>query len=509
MSSIIRRAAWLAGSALVLALSAPQAALADWRRAETAHFVVYSNGSERNLRDYAARLERFDALLRVLNSGMEPPTGVRKLPVYLVGNARELRTVQPGLPTGVGGFYRASPRDIRAVLVRGENDDVLLHEYVHHFMSHNSPGSYPGWFREGYAEYFMTATVDARGKATFGLPNAGRLRTLQQIRWLPLEQLLSTSPLEIERRGQRAAFYAQSWLLTHYLLSDPARMQGLNAYLLARRQAGTNPVTSLADALGTTPEALNSDLRAYLGRLRYAELDVPPLDPEMTVTMLPDSADDMMLIGLDVLDDAPDDAGPGLLERVRPLAARHPNDPFAQTVLAQAEIAWGDPAAGDRALETVLSIDPNWVEALLAAAHRHIAAGDDATDDAERIARFQQALALMGRAHQADPTDYRVLGTLARIRRASPDYPTENDLETLRTAIFHAPQVTYLRNAAADAMVAAGHDAEAIHYLLPIANSPHGGQLAEMAQQRIESIRARQEAGGAAANPAETAETPG
>ena len=503
MNGLIKRAAWLAGSALVLALSAPSAALADWRRAETAHFVVYSNGSERGLRDYATRLERFDALLRALNSGMEPPTGVRKLPVYLVDNARELRTVQPGLPAGVGGFYRASPRDIRAVLVRGENDDVLLHEYVHHFMSHNSPGSYPGWFREGYAEYFMTATVDARGKATFGLPNTGRLRTLQEIRWIPLEQLLSTSPLEIERRGQRAAFYAQSWLLTHYLLSDAGRRQTLNDYLLAQREPGTDPVASLTGALGTTTEALNSDLRAYLGRLRYNELEVPPLDPGMTVTLLPDSADDMMLIGLDVLDDAPADAGPGLLERVRPLAARHPNDPFAQTVLAQAEIAWGDPAAGDRALETVLSIDPNWVEALLAAAHRHITAADAATDDAERIARFQQALALMARAHQADPTDYRVLGTLARIRMSSPDYPTENDLETLRTAVFHAPQVTYLRGRAADAMIAAGHDAEAIHYLLPLANNPHGGQFAEMARERIEAIRARREAAAADA-PAET-----
>lgn len=493
---------WMAAVATAAALAAPQVAWADWRRAETTHFVVYSNGSERGLRDYAVKLERFDALLRVLNAGMEPPTGVRKLPVYLVDNARELRIVRPGLPAGVAGFYSAGPRDIRAVLVRGESDDILLHEYVHHFMSHNSPGNYPGWFREGYAEYFATATVNDRGNATFGLPNTGRLRTLQQVGWLSLEQLLSSAPLELERRGQRAAFYAQSWLLTHYLLSDPQRMQALNTYLVARRQAGTDPVTSLTDALGTTPQGLTRDLRSYLGRLRYGEMTVPPLAPEITVTTLPDSADDMMLIGLDVLDDAPDDAGPGLLAQVRPLAARHPNDPFAQTVLAQAEIAWGDPAAGDRALETVLSVDPNWVEALLAAAHRHLNAGDEAPDGPGRIARYRQAQALMARAYQADPTDYRVLGTLSRIRLGAPDYPTENDLETLRTAIFHAPQVSYLRGRAADAMIAAGHDAEAVHYLLPLANNPHGGSSAEMAQQRIDAILARNAAARAEPAPA-------
>ncbi|RZJ19837.1 MAG: hypothetical protein EON85_16465, partial [Brevundimonas sp.] len=195
MFNVIRRVAWLTGLGLVLALSAPQAALADWRRAETAHFIVYSNGSERNLRDYAARLERFDALLRRVTSVTSGADGLRKLPVYLVEDGRELRIVQPDLPEGVDGFYRASPYDIRAILIRGQEDDLLLHEYTHHFMSRNSPGSYPGWFREGYAEYFATATVDARGKSTIGYPHLGRLRTLQEQRWLPLADLLTASPM--------------------------------------------------------------------------------------------------------------------------------------------------------------------------------------------------------------------------------------------------------------------------------------------------------------------------
>lgn len=489
--------------ALLAVALVPTPALADWRRAETTHFVVYSNGSERGLRDYAVKLERFDALLRILNAGMEPPTGVRKLPVYLVDNRRELQTIQPGLADSVAGFYRASPRDIRAVLVRGESDDVLLHEYVHHFMSHNSPGSYPGWFREGYAEYFMTATVDGRGNATFGFPNMGRLRTLQQQRWMPLEQLLSATPNALERRGQRWSFYAQSWLLTHYLLSDPDRMRGLNAYLLARRRPGADPVTTLTDALGTTPEALTRDLRSYMGRLRYAELTVPALDPAVEVTRLPDSADDLMLVGLDVLDGAPDDKGPELLSQVRSAASRHPDDPFAQTVLGQAEIAWGDAAAGDAALAAALTTDPDWVEALLASAHRHISAGDEMDDPAARITRYRQAQELLARAHRADPTDYRVLGTLARIRKSAEDYPTPNDLETLRTAVFHAPQVTYLRGEAADAMIAVGEDAEALYYLLPIANDPHGGALAERAQERIDAILARRASAASASGTAQ------
>ena len=49
--------------AACLALSAGPAA-AEWRRAETAHFIVYGDVPERTIRRYAQRAERFDALLR-------------------------------------------------------------------------------------------------------------------------------------------------------------------------------------------------------------------------------------------------------------------------------------------------------------------------------------------------------------------------------------------------------------------------------------------------------------
>ena len=46
-----------------LALSA-QAVRAEWLRAETEHFVIYGDSSERGMRDYARKVERFDSLLR-------------------------------------------------------------------------------------------------------------------------------------------------------------------------------------------------------------------------------------------------------------------------------------------------------------------------------------------------------------------------------------------------------------------------------------------------------------
>lgn len=503
MGRHIRRGAWLVGTTLALALSAPQAALADWRRAETAHFVVYSNGSERNLRDYAARLERFDALLRHVANGPTDIEGLRKLPVYLVENGRELRVVQPDLPEGVDGFYRASPYDIQAILIRGQEDDLLLHEYTHHYMSQTSPGSYPGWFREGYAEYFATATVDSRGKSTVGYPHLGRLRTLQQQRWLPLGDLLTASPMTLQGQQQRWTFYAQAWLLTHYLLSDPERLQRFGAYLNDLSD-GADPVEAFLTRFQTTPEAFTRDLRTYMDRgLRYAELNMTPLDPQMTVTLLPDSADDVLLIGLNIRERGRDSEDPALLAQARAAAARHPGDALALTVLANAEITLGDPAAAEPILQQVLALEPNNVEALLMAARRRIDDAELATDDAQMFAHYREAQTLLGRAYAADPTDYRVLAELAGIRRMADGYPNENDLATWRLAVEHAPQVLNLRGQAADAMIAAGHDDEAEAYLLPMANDPHGGRNSDWARERLEGIHARR-----AAENGETANTP-
>ncbi|RZJ42465.1 MAG: DUF1570 domain-containing protein [Brevundimonas sp.] len=497
MVEVFRRAAWLFAAVLVMALSAPQAALADWRRAETDHFIVYSNGSERNLRDYAARLERFDALLRHVTGNTTSGDGLRKLPVYLVDNGRELRIVQPDLPEGVDGYYRASNNDIRAVLIRGGEDDLLLHEYTHHYMSQTMPGSFPGWLREGYAEYFATATVDARGKSTVGYPHLGRLRMLQQQRWLSLEQLLTESPMSLQGQGQRGAFYAQAWLLTHYLFSDADRLRKLDAHVIDVRN-GADPVESLTRHLGTTPEALTRDLRAYMTRgLQYAELTIPPLDPQMTVTMMPESADDVLLIGLNAKNGTAGDDLQGLLPLARAAAARHPGDPLALTTLGRAEILWGDASAGEAALEQALAVEPANVEALLVLAEHRIEVAEAAADDAEMFAGYRQAQALLGRAYAADGTDYRVLANLARIRQASPDYPTENDLETWRLAIANAPQVLNLRGQAADAMIAAGHYDEAESFLLPITNDPHGG-AGDWAREKLETIRARRAAGAEA-----------
>lgn len=479
--------------ALALLALTPASALAEWRKAESQHFVVYSDGSERSLRDYTARLERFHGLLKARFGGAAQDD-TRKLPVYLVGDARALRIAQPQLPEGIDGYYMASENDIFAILIRGRDDDLLLHEYTHHFMANSNQGRLPGWFSEGLAEYYATATVSAAGAASFGLPNAGRQYQLQQGRWLPMDQLLrAKGSFDIESQTGRGMYYAQSWALTHWLLADQTRARALGVYLNAVG-AGRDPAEAWQASFGIAPDALEAQLKAYVrGRLYYSELNIPPITPEITVSVLPPAWDAVILPLMNSRSPRPEEMnGPALLQTSRTNAARFPNDALALVALGRAERNWGDSAAAETALTRALEIEPANVEGLLLMAdiveERADLASEQAGIDRERDA----AVALLRRALEAEPKDYRVYADLARLRRGADDYPTEEDLMIWAMAARYAPQVMSIRGDAAIAMLQARRYEEAIVLLTPIVNDPHGGPGVQQARQllaRIEQMR--------------------
>lgn len=408
--------------ALSLSALAPTTALAEWRRAQSEHFVVYSDGSERSLRDYTARLERFDALLTA-RFGAGGATEARRLPVYLVGDGRALRVAIPGLPPGIAGYYSSSDIDVFAVLVRGESDDILLHEYSHHVMARAGDARYPGWFREGFAEFFATATVTEGGEASFGLPDRGRLYALQQNRWLPMDAVLrADSPLAIDGRTGMNMYYAQSWALTHWLLSDTGRIRNLSAYVAAVN-GGRDPVEAWQAIYSMTPVQLTAQLRAHVrGRLAYTKLVIPPISPVITVTTLSPAADAVILPAINARSWNPEQIdGPALLGTLRAAAARFPDDPLALVALGRAEKRWGDEAAAETALTRALERQADNVEGLLLMADLATERGAAATDEAERTRQRDLARDFLRRALESDPTDHRVYTAQARFHRYGRD----------------------------------------------------------------------------------------
>lgn len=478
--------------ALVLAvLLAPVQALADWRRAESDHFVIYSDRGEAVLREYVMMLEDFDALLRSRHPSLDEVVTPPKLEVYLIADRAQLRRIWPAAPDWTGGFYTAAAPGIFAVAMRDVGgiadstigDDFVLHEYVHHFMMQYHKAAYPAWLIEGYAEYY--ATVDlAPKRVTIGGASAMRAYSITSPAWLGMDKVLSSRPSDLSS-SEKDGFYAQSWLLTHYIMSDSGRRRQLDVYLREWRKTGDS-IAAWKTAFGEDPQALRKSLDRYRSRPLMGRIitRAGPPAPQMTITRLSDGADDVLLETLQLQRPVARSRQATLLERMRAVHARRPTDRYARLAAARAETRFGDRDAGEAILKTMIADDPRDHEALRVLAESYMARGR--ADPAARATHFNAARPLLASAVQAAPDDYRAYMLSAQMRMQDPGPPTENTLNVLVRAVQLAPQVRDLRMMAAIAFQRApdGED-EVRHLLEPLLGDPHGGALTTRAQAMI------------------------
>ena len=485
--SILVRLAALLAAAIVTFAGSP--ALAEWRRAESPRFIVYSQGSEAGLRHYVQTLETYDFVLRV-RMGLpldQPPA--RKLPIYLVGGRGGLVQIHPPTGRDVAGIYFPVGEDIFAAAIQDSQQDFLLHEYFHHFSAEIGVTSYPGWLVEGLAEYFMTAKIRP-GSVEIGGYNENRVFVLLNLPWLSMDQLLTKRPGEITRQADRDSYYPVAWLLTHWFMSDETRRAQLTEYTMAV-QAGGDPVAAMEQATGLTLAEIRQAMRRHLqGRMPIRRYEIERAPVEITVTQLPRSADDLLLLGQRLKVGVDDDQEGATAEQVRRAAARHPDDPFAMLQLGHAELHFGDPAAGEAVLTRLLEIEPQNVEALQLMASRYMALAEERPD--ETTALLRQARGFLTHAYQADSGHYYTLYLIAQTRVGAAGYPTENDLVTWDLAHRAAPQLPSIRLGYASALMEAGEFEQAIFKLQPLANAPHGGRAVEAAQGLLELARAGQ-----------------
>lgn len=487
-----------------LALSTAAPAAAEWRRAESPRFIVYSEGSERSLRDYVQKLEIYDWLLRD-RFDIEANDWDRKLPIYLV-DRDGLEEVRPDIPEQVAGVYLPTGKDIFAIALRGrENEFILLHEYFHHLsIQTGATASWPGWLIEGLAEYYMTAEI-ADDHVRIGDFNEDRAYLLG-FDWIPLEELLTRRPLEVRRSSHAFTYYPVSWLLTHWFLSDPERARQLRTFVAAVSY-GTAPVEAMEMATGMTLDDLTRTLKAYVRtRLMVTDYSFPARSVNITVTTLPRVEGDLLLLAQRVKVGVAEARTERSLAEIRRRAGRHPDDPFAIKLLGHAEAHSGDVEKGRTLLERYLEMRPDDVEAgqWLAAMHMTRAAeGEPETAPGE----IRAARSLLARAYELEPENYYTLLLLARSREGASNYPTENDLETWRQAYTLAPQLAAIRLGRGTALMRADRGPEAIALLAPLANSPHADQTAAAARVLIEQAMAGQAPLEAAAA-AETEEPP-
>lgn len=476
-----------APSSLSIVGGARAEATSDWLHTQTPNFSLYGRTDEKTLVQMAHDLEDFDGLLRTMHDVEGRPRG-RPLPIYLVPRQFDLQKVRPGLKAG--GFYTASVGDVFAVSTLGgagdQNLRVLFHEYTHHFMAQYAPAAYPSWLVEGYAEFFMT-TVFKPDVVDLGVTSP-RIVWLRSNSWAPFAEILGRRALT-GGRYDISAFYAQSWLLTHYMMSDPARLASLTRYVAAVAGGG-DPVALMPEAVGVSLDDLSRVLHGYMRALPGRRFARPPSTVgQLSVARLPASADDLLLENQRLKLGVPPNERPGLLAMIRERAARYPGDRLAVLTLARAENDFGDRAKAQALLMQRIEADPRDVEAIQTLGYCYMLQAR--ADRAQAPKLLNEARNWFGKGFAVDPNNALLLYDYGISRRGEPGYPSDNVVNVLLKAQGLAPQVGQFRLAAADALMRRDRFDEAAAMVEPVFNDPHAGPERAEAKRRFEQAIAR------------------
>ena len=477
-------------TALTLILLAAAPANAEWRRAVSPHFIVYSEGPPEEIREFTETLERFDALLKLMSpiAAEESPV---PLTVFVVSQGSRIASLVGN--AFVLGFYEAEMEGPMAVVprrMRGEMsaEEVLFHEYAHHFMLKNYSTSYPGWFVEGYAELFSTTSFERNGSIRLGLPPAHRRHELWDRDAIPIRTLLLGSPRDVANYGS-FSFYAQSWFITHYLTFDQER-EGQLARYLALIGSGRPAQEAAVETFGDL-ETLERDFERYrrarsLPIITIRPENLPPL-PQIRVESLPRGEQALVWHKLRYMRGVRPADVADFAQEVRAIAAAMPSEPAALQMLADAEYLAENFDAADRAVDALLAIRPDAPRALLRKgliAIRRLETAENSEPD-----RWTEARRWIVRANRAAPDDplilYRYYASFARQRIRPPDAARLG----LARAFQLMPQVAELRMNLALSLVSERRYNEAEPLLASLAYAPHASPLRQAALEMLEKVQ--------------------
>ncbi len=479
----------------VAALPAP--ALAKWREASSQHFVIYADDSEKDLRRFSEKLERFHSAMEIVTkSKTEVPSPSNRLTVYVVDSTRDVRKLYGDGNRYIAGFFTPSAGGSLAIVPEVQNGGrevdeamlTLLHEYAHYFVAISSAFPIPRWVSEGGAEFFASASFDSDGTVGIGRPAVHRAYELFYAKNVSLEELFDDDLYQSNKGRRYDAYYGRAWLLYHYLVLNADRRPQLTRYFDMLIQ-GTPSLEAARESFGDF-DTLDDELDDYLKqrRMNYFQLQPDALSVgEIAVSELSEGAAAIMPVRIRSKRGVSEEEAILVLADAREIAASYPDDPFVQATLAEAEFDAGNDAQAIAAADAALAADPANVDAYVQKGYALFRIAEDA-DDYEKA--YKDAFAPFSALNRLENDHPLPLIYFYRSYAAQGKKPTETAVQALERAAELAPFDLGLRMTLAMDQIQRGELAKARINLEPIAHSPHPTGSTRPAQallRRIES----------------------
>ena len=502
----------LAALAASLLLTAATPAFAAWSEARTKHFIIYSEQRPADLKAYAERLERFDAAVRAIRRIDDPPlTDGGKVTIYVLASVKDVQRLASGGRTsggdfGILGFYIGRAEGSVAFFSsKGfpgretiKPEHVFQHEYMHHLMLSEQSTPLAPWLTEGGAEFFGTAEVARDGTVVIGNPPQARGNAVLSDDGFNVEQLVGSKLAKSAE--ERESVYGKGWVLSHFFAFNTARKGQLERYLNMMGK-GSPPLEAARASFGDLKK-LDAEIDRY-ARGRFQALSISPGPaPVVTVRTLTPGQSAIMETRIQSERGVNKSSAPGIAAAARRHAAAHPNDPFIQGVLAEAEFDVKDYAATIAAADRGLAVDPNNVQALV---YRGRAMLEQAKAEPAK-ANWTEIRRWFGRANRADVENGEPLWLYYQTFAAAGQAPTKQAVEGLLYAQALVPQDSSLRGEAVRQLLRDNKPELAEPMFVPLAFNPHLTlALQPIMSSILERIRARDAKGALAIMDAEEA----
>ncbi len=277
-----------AGVSCAFPAQAAQPAKSKWLRISSDHFSLLTDADEKHGREAVVRLEQmrsvFGQLLLRRKLNMSEP-----LEVIALHTDKEYSDIAPTQQASAPGFFLGGPDRDYIVLNLFEPDSwrAISHEFAHYFLNYNYPPTQP-WFDEGFAEYFSSIHLDNNQAGIGGDPELGATwdedilgnqiqkrnppRALTELLtapvWLSIPDLFNMHEYKAgyQEGTHHTLFYAQSWMLVHYLLNKNKLAETGTYFDLVQNQKVPAP-QAIQQAYGMSVAQLDQSVKDYFKSL--------------------------------------------------------------------------------------------------------------------------------------------------------------------------------------------------------------------------------------------------
>jgi tetratricopeptide (TPR) repeat protein len=231
----------------LLVSSAPAAEPSPWLEIHSTHFTVITDAGDKKGKEVALRFEQMRAVFAILlmKERLNQPVPLTILALKNDKTYYQSAPLRQGQPIGVPGFFlpgegrNEDQNFIVLNLFEEESWRAVAHDFAHLLLNYNYP-PVQGWFDEGLAEYFGSIRVDDKKYEIGGDPESTTASTTDLLGnqrdarnppksltellsgqvWLTLPDLLTMKhdTSTYTEGTHHTLFYAQSWMIVHYLL---------------------------------------------------------------------------------------------------------------------------------------------------------------------------------------------------------------------------------------------------------------------------------------------------